>query len=165
MKTYLIIVALALTGCAKLPQVPVFRDTNSPIGSAAVVDWDRMAGPWVEVARFDTAFQRGCGRSTWHIGASAVALECPRGGQAVRVAETAQVTGPGRLRVRLGGAPLDLWVLWVDEGYRTVALGTPDGTMGWILDRAVASSADRINAAREMLEFNGYDLDALKERL
>ena len=41
----------------------------------------------------------------------------------------ARIVGPGRLKVRLDGVPVqaDYWVLWVDEGYRTAAVGVPSG--------------------------------------
>ena len=55
-------------------------------------------------------------------------------------------------------------MVWVDEGYRTAAIGTPDGSFGWVLDRAASGGGDRITAAREILEFNGYDEGALRMR-
>ena len=54
------------------------------------------------------------------------------------------------------------WVLWVDEGFRTAVLGNPDGTFGWIVDRSTTGGADRIKAAREILDFNGYDTGRLR---
>jgi len=58
----------------------------------------------------------------------------------------------------------ELWVIWVDEGYRTAAIGEPDGGYAWILDRAATGGGDRISAAREILDFNGYDTTALVPR-
>lgn len=48
-----------------------------------------------------------------------------------------------------------------------VACGRPDappGTAGWILNRDPAIPPDRLAAAREMLDFNGYDLTGLVVR-
>lgn len=50
-----------------------------------------------------------------------------------------------------------LWVLWIDEGNRTMALGTPDRSYGMIVSKDMPS-ADRLRAAREVLAWNGYDL-------
>jgi apolipoprotein D and lipocalin family protein len=51
----------------------------------------------------------------------------------------------------------------VDEGYRTAVVGAPNGKSGWILNRDPQIPVDRLNAAREVLDFNGYDLDRLME--
>jgi len=53
-------------------------------------------------------------------------------------------------------------VLWVDEGYRTAVVGAPNGRSGWILNRDPQIPADRLAAAREILDFNGYDLSRLE---
>lgn len=73
-------------------------------------------------------------------------------GQVVPVAGTVAMTGPGRLAVP---GMADWWVLWVDSGYRTLALGTPDGRFGFVLDRG-RIGPDRLTAAAEIFDFNGY---------
>lgn len=55
-----------------------------------------------------------------------------------------------------------LWVYWVDAGYRTVAMGDPQGTRVWIMDRRANSSPDRLRAARKILQWYGYDLTRLE---
>ncbi|WP_367117647.1 hypothetical protein [uncultured Roseovarius sp.] len=47
--------------------------------------------------------------------------------------------------------------MWIDDSGRTIALGEPDGRYAWVLDRSSKGGFDRIQAAREILEFNGYD--------
>ncbi|NJM84319.1 MAG: lipocalin family protein, partial [Tabrizicola sp.] len=61
-------------------------------------------------------------------------------------------TGPGRITV----SGQEWWILWVDSGYRTLAVGSPDGSFGFVLDRGVVAQ-DRLIAARELFDFNGYD--------
>ena len=77
----------------------------------------------------------------------------------------AEVAGPGRLKVSFPTVPfagaVDYWVLWVDEGYRTAVVGAPNGRSGWILNRDPVIPADRLQAARDVLAFNGYDLSRL----
>ena len=53
-------------------------------------------------------------------------------------------------------------MLWVDEGYRTAVVGSPSGGSGFILNREPDIPADRLTAARQVLAFNGYELDDLK---
>ena len=54
------------------------------------------------------------------------------------------------------------WVLWVDDEYRTAVVGTPSGRAGWILNRTPDISEDRLEAAKAVLSFNGYDVNALE---
>lgn len=77
-------------------------------------------------------------------------------GKAETVSGLAPLVGPGRLRVK----GEDWWVIWVDGGYRTLAVGTPSGRFGIVLDRS-AIPEDRLNAAREIFDFNGYRTEAL----
>ena len=46
---------------------------------------------------------------------------------------------------------------------RTSVIGSPDGRVGWVLDRSRDIPRDRLAAAREILAFNGYDLTRLQE--
>ena len=54
-------------------------------------------------------------------------------------------------------------VLWLDADNRTAAIGAPDGRIGWIMDRSPRGGADRIAAAREIMEWQGYDMARMKE--
>lgn len=157
---------LALAACARQePAAPVFRDTARPIASAALFDWARFAGDWRVVARYPVAAEAGCagGRVTYQPGVLDWQCLGPAGELLSRRQGAASPAAlPGRLAVDLGpGYPGEIWVLWVDFDYRTLVIGTPDGQAGWVLDRTDAIPADRIAAAREMLDFNGYDLTRL----
>ncbi len=66
--------------------------------------------------------------------------------------------GPGRFVI---GDQL-WWVLWADADYRTLAIGTPSGQFGLILNRDGALPPDRLRAAREIFDFNGYDIARLR---
>jgi apolipoprotein D and lipocalin family protein len=74
------------------------------------------------------------------------------------ISGVAAPSGPGRLQVK---GEEDWWILWVDSGYRTLAIGTPSGRFGFVLDRG-AIPADRLTAAREVFDFNGYETQALQ---
>jgi apolipoprotein D and lipocalin family protein len=158
---------LALTACG-----PVYRDAGAPMQTVARLDTARYAGRWYEVASFPVSFQRGCTATTADYtlrpdGRIGVVNSCRRGapdGPVSQIAGTAEVVGPGRLKVRLGRIPFsgDYWVLWVAEDYRTAVVGTPGGRAGWVLHRDPAIPAERLTSARAVLAANGYDLTRLQ---
>jgi apolipoprotein D and lipocalin family protein len=171
-----LVLALALAACGRTPEdpfalFPSYRDPTVPIASKALFEPDRYLGLWHEVARFPVPFESGCVGVTAEYGLRSDGLlsvrnicRNPDGTERSRIDGTAEITGPGRLLVRFGAVPFiaaDYWVLWVDESYRTAVVGTPNGRAGWILNRDPDIPADRLAAAREILDFNGYDLSRL----
>lgn len=146
---------LLLAACAGAPQATAFRTAEAPIWSAAAFAPAQIAGDWRQVAGFATA-AGGCqgGGLTFTPVAEGLAV---RGtlcldGRTTAIDSRAWPVGPGRLA--LAGSE-DWWILWVDSGYRTLAVGTPSGRFGFVLDREVAAP-DRLVAAREVFAFNGY---------
>ena len=172
-----LMMAVLLAGCSVQPGEPrgglfeVYRDTSVPISSKAVFDPALFLGTWYEVARYPVPFEAGCVGVTAQYGALpdgriSVRNTCRNPDGSVRsvIDGTATVVGPGRLKVSFPSVPLgvaDFWVLWTDETYRTAVIGAPDGRSGWVLNRDPVIPADRLNAARGMLAFNGYDLSRL----
>jgi apolipoprotein D and lipocalin family protein len=150
---------LALVACAPKPTTDAFRAAETPIWSAAAFQPDQIAGSWQQVASFQPAGAT-CSKGAVDIASDAQGLRMSGtlclAGVAQTVSGLAVPSGPGRLVV--GGE--DWWVLWVDTGYRTLAIGTPSGRFGFILDRG-AIPGDRLQAAREVFDFNGYRTDAL----
>ncbi len=174
MRALALIVLLA--GCATQNSgglFSVYRDTDAPIASKAVFEPARYLGQWYEVARYPVPFEAGCVGVTAEYGLRADGLlsvlnicRNPDGREKSRIAGTAEIVGPGRLKVRFPSVPFvaaDYWVLWTDESYRTAVVGAPDGRSGWILNRDPVIPPDRLQAARDVLEFNGYDLSRLME--
>ena len=145
-----------------------YRDTNVPMTSIALFDAARYSGLWHEVARYPVWYQEGCRNSRAvyrQTGSDTLSVRniCDRDSGLEEIVGTAKIVGPGRLRLRLEGVPVtaEYWVLWVDQDYRTAVVGTPSGRAAWILNRAPEISPDRLNAARDVLRFNGYDLSRL----
>ena len=164
MRYALIAVTLFLAACGG----ESYRDSSVGMTSMAVFDPARYAGLWYEVARFPAPFQAGCTNTETEyavIGANKLSVRnsCMKNGRLSVIEGSATVAGPGRLKVRLNGVPVtgDYWILWVDEGYRTAVVGAPSGRVGWILNRDPQIPADRLKAAQQVLEFNGYDLSRL----
>ena len=71
------------------------------------------------------------------------------------------ITAPGVLRQVEGDGTLV--VMWVDEGFRTAAVGDADGRWAAILNRNRKAAPDRIAAATEILDFNGWDVAKLRK--
>lgn len=156
---------MTLAGCFGAREVDDgFRDTSVPLsvttrGTAADIN-----GPWHMRAHFPG--DRGLALVTFIEnlnGGPAVELlrsDCLLSGDCETRAEVWRSEPLGQNRYRLtngSGESFELWVIWVDEGFRTAAIGTPDGSYGWVLDRKPTDGEDRIIAAREILNFNGYD--------
>ena len=158
-----------LAGCAAPSVDGPYRDTGQPLSVTTRSDPSRLAGDWV--LRRATPDAAGLIQVSYLPGrAEAFALtrrvcdddtgRC----ELRRSTRAATPLGMNRWRLAGEGVPQEIWVVWVDEGYRTAAIGTPDGSFGWILDRAATGGEDRITAAGEILEFNGYSAGALRAR-
>lgn len=132
-----------------------FRTEAIPIWSAAAFDPGAIAGGWQQVAGFATK-PGGCAGGALQFlpdaGGFVVTGSLCLNGKATRINARATPNGPGRLAV---SGQEDWWILWVDSGYRTLAIGTPSGGFGFVLDRG-AIPPDRLTAAREVFDFNGY---------
>jgi apolipoprotein D and lipocalin family protein len=156
---------LLLSACAAAPPDQGFRTGEGQIASAALFDAARFGDVWHVAAAFGP--DAGCGplAETWLPAGpgrwTVTGTACgPSGARAFSGA--AQVTGPGRItRDGLRGTE-ELWVMWVDADYRVAAIGTPDGSFGRILSRSPDLRADLDAAAREVMDFNGYDVSRLK---
>ena len=145
----------ALAGCASevIPRVEVgfLRNPTTPIGGASRFESARFAGEWQTVACIGT-----CVASERFI----VATD----GVYLREAEGQQtpylISAPGVLRQMGGDATLV--VMWVDEGFRTAAIGDAGGRWAAVIDRTGGGGADRLKAATEILDFNGWDTGKLR---
>ncbi len=164
--------ACLLAGCASVP-TEVYRDTSAPISSAAIFDPARYQGRWYAIAHFPVPFEEGCFGTTADYalrpdGSLGVFNRCALGGfdgPEQAISGDGAPDGPGRFKIRFDGVPFaraDYWVLWVDSGYRTAVVGQPSGKGGWILNRDPKIPEDRLNAALEVLDFNGYDITRIK---
>lgn len=160
----LILAALLLASCAPAPTMTVgrYRAEATPIYSSAVLDTKRLAGNWQQVAGFGP--ETGCNAGAVKIAQTKAGLQanyrlCLSGAE-VKGASVMQPDGPGRFALQ--GQPGPWWVLWADADYRTLVIGTPSGRLGFILNRDGALPPDRLAAAREILDWNGYDLTRLQ---
>lgn len=170
MSRLILAAVLALAACAPRPAGDAqFRRAGTQIWSNAVTAPAALAGTWRQVAAFGDGNGAGCrpGFATFTPSAAGldVAARLCLNGQTVSVKGPMAVTGPGRLTpAGRAEAPLgqEWWLLWIDVDVRTAVIGTPSGAFGFILNRDARLPADRATAAREILDWNGYDLSRLR---
>ncbi|HSF64859.1 MAG TPA: lipocalin [Paracoccaceae bacterium] len=141
---------LVLAACAA---PGAFRDTRTPIFSAAAFDPAAITGDWTQAAAF---LPPGAACRAGQVQIAPGRIDgrlCVPGGDTALAGPLVPV-GPGRLRPPQGPV---WWVIWADTDLRTLAIGTPDGSFGTILVRRGGLSDDRLRAAAEIFDFNGYD--------
>ncbi len=159
-----LIALVLLAGCAATPaSVAGYRNPGKQIYSNAVLDNDKLVGRWVQVAEFAPPGAPACTPGGAEIARGTAGLTLAAnlclGGQKTGFSGPLAVAGPGRFAPPKGEV---WWVLWADVGYRTLVIGTPSGRFGFILDKGGDLPGDRMRAAREVLEWNGYDLARLR---
>ena len=127
--------------------------------SNAVMDQNRLVGTWSQVAAFGG---EGCKPGGAEILQGAGGLQIR-----YRLCESGvQMAGAGAMqsdtvgRFAVPGQPGPWWILWADGDYRTLVVGSPNGRLGFILNRG-AFPPDRLKAAKDIFEWNGYDLRRL----
>lgn len=159
-----LLLALLLAACVKAApeKSAAFRSAGAPIWSAAAFDAARIEGGWQQVAAFSSGETPGCRPGGAEVRRGAAGMEISArlclDGREVRASGPLRMVGPGRMAVP---GMSDWWVIWVDSGYRTLAVGTPDGSFGFVLDRG-RIGPDRMAAAAEVFDFNGYSKTQLK---
>ncbi|WP_312954727.1 lipocalin family protein [Pseudomonas songnenensis] len=148
---------------------------EQPPETVGDVDLQRYQGTWYELARLPMFFQRDCVRSEAHYalqadGSVAVTNRCETedgGWQEAKGEAVPQEAGStDRLWVRFDNWFSRLfpdltkghyWVLYLDEGYGTALVGSPDRKYLWLLAR----DTEVDQATRERLlaeaERRGYD--------
>lgn len=154
-------ICLMLGACGSAEQVPLpqdsFRTPSAPISSTTRVDPARLSGAWRVTAAFASA-KGTLPPVQLQFAASATGLRVEQSGWMMPAGVYASQM-PGRYS-RLGGP--EIWLLWVDDDWRTAAMASPDGRLGWIMERG-QQTPDRQKAAREILNWMGFDLDKLRK--
>lgn len=146
----------ALAACAPAPRGGGLRDAEVPISSNAAFDPARFADVWHVAATYGDEARCGPLAETWVLTGPGryrvTGTACGPNGARAFVSE-ARVTGPGRIT----RGDEELWVLWVDADYRVAVIGTPSGRFARVLSRTPEVRPDLMEAARRVLQFNGYD--------
>ncbi|WP_435164339.1 lipocalin family protein [Falsirhodobacter sp. 1013] len=153
MRRFLLLLALA--ACVRTPApapTEVFRNTQVPIYSNAGFDPASLSGTWRQVAGFGAA----CAPGGLTFSPGRVDGSLCLNGETRRISGPFAVTGPARILPAGEGEPW--WILWIDYDRRSMAIGTPSGKIGFVLDRTAGIPADRMKAAASIMDWNGYDM-------
>jgi apolipoprotein D and lipocalin family protein len=146
---------------------------DNPVETVDMVDLERYAGLWYEIAKIPNRFQKQCARGATaeymlhDDGSIGVINRCIKDNGEADVAEgIAKIEDPAtnaKLKVSfvsfLGWRPFwgDYWILGLDEDYQWALVGTPDRKYGWILARTPELEKKTLRDIREIIERNGYD--------
>jgi apolipoprotein D and lipocalin family protein len=173
----IVIIGALLAACAG----PSAFDPSKVPPTVARVEIARYQGTWYEIARLPMWFQRNCLRSqaTYGIletGEVSVLNECDTGGGKDSIRGRARVVDAktnARLEVRfdnwfsvfIPSQPQgNYWILYLDEGYRTVIVGTPDRKNLWIMARTPAIDEAQFAKLVEIAGGLGFDTEKLIRR-
>ncbi len=156
------LLALGLSGCGDRAAPPA---AGPGMSSAALFDPARFADAWHVAAVLGSDPSCGPLAETWTPTGPGryrvTGTTCgPAGARAF--ATEAWITGPGRLARPMPGGEEVLWVLWTDADYRIALIGTPSRRFARVLSRQPEPRPDLMQAARDILRFNGYDPAGLR---
>ena len=160
------LLVLALAACSS----NAYRNTEVVITTNGPVDVERYQGLWYEIARFPNRFEEGCVGVTAEYslnedGSVRVLNTCVEGaldGPISTAEGVATTTSPANDKLSVSFVPWlpfargDYWIL--DTDYEVAVIGTPSGSVGWVLARTPTLPTDRLARAFQVLEQNGYDL-------
>lgn len=178
MKRIFVVLSLAvLVACTQEPSAPsapaeVFRDTTAQIASQTDVTAARMAGDWAIRQRFAAPRTPISQLSLETLPNEALQMSVLTGDciEDLCFEEETLIlldkTGPGRWTARGPQTHLpdgEIWVMWMEFDSRTAAIGTPSGEFGWIMDKNMRGGGDRITAARDIMDWFGYNVGRLEE--
>ncbi len=162
--SFLLVSCLFWSGCATHPH-------TTPLPTVASVDLERYAGKWIEIARYENRFEKGCegASAEYRIDSKSVLVlnQCynekgERIGEATGEAKAVEGSHNSRLKVSFFWPFYgDYWIVMLDKEYRYSVVGEPTRRYLWILSRtATLSSYDR-ETILAYLPTIGYDPDQL----
>ena len=170
--------AVAMAAAMALHADAARAQTLPPVRTVPLVDLDRYAGDWFEIARFPNRFQRQCTgdvRATYKRlpdGQTEVVNRCRTAdGETVArgVARVVDEKTFAKLKVRfapswLSWLPMvwgDYWVIGLAPDYSWAVVGDPGRDYLWILARAAHLDEASVAAARAAARNNGFDVERL----
>ncbi|WP_119155695.1 lipocalin family protein [Caldimonas tepidiphila] len=145
-----------------------------------LLDLDRYAGDWYEVARLPTALERGCSRdaSTRYTlrgdDTLVVTNRCVQDDGSVEavtgIAQQPDPAAPGKLKLSFAPDMLrwlpftwaDYWVLHVDDDYSHAVVGTPERDHLWLLSRTPRMDDTTFHRLASLAAGQGYEVHRLR---
>lgn len=161
---------------------PAAFDPSKAPPTVARVELARYQGTWYEIARLPMWFQRECLRSQATYGLLATGE--------VSVLNECETAGGGKESIRGRARPVDTktnarlevrfenwfaafipsqpqgnyWILYLDDAYRTVIVGTPDRDNLWVMARTPAIDEARYAELVSIARGLGFDTEKLIRR-
>lgn len=156
---WIAVTAWMMSGCTTQP-VP-------PLATVSSVDLELYSGKWIEVARYENRFEKGCISATaeYRLMGESVSVinRCFDGsgrsiGEAEGVAKVVENSHNAKLKVSFFWPFYgDYWIVMLGEGYRYSVVGDPKRKYLWILGRAHTLSPQDRKTILEYLPSIGYD--------
>jgi len=156
---------------------PAAAHAQAPVRTVPLVDLNRYAGDWFEIARFPNRFQRQClgdVRASYALRADGrvdVVNRCRTAEGPIEARGVARVVDErtsARLQVRFAPAWLswlpvwgDYWIIGLAPDYSWAVVGDPGRNYLWILARTPHLEPDAVAAARQAARTNGFDVERL----
>jgi apolipoprotein D and lipocalin family protein len=152
--------------------------TPPQVRTVPLVDLDRYAGDWFEIARFPNRFQRQCAgdvRASYARrpdGRLDVVNRCRTADGQTEARGVARIVDEqtfARLKVRFAPAWLsflppvwgDYWIIGLAPDYSWAVVGEPGRSYLWILARQPRLDDASVAAARAAARASGYDVERL----
>ena len=170
--------AVALAAAATLQPATALAQSRAPVRTVSLVDLDRYAGDWFEIARFPNRFQRQCVgdvRASYARRADGrldVVNRCRTADGQTEARGVARIVDErtfARLKVRFAPAwlsflPLvwgDYWIIGLAPDYSWAVVGDPGRDYLWILARVPHLDDQSTARARAAARDNGFDVERL----
>jgi apolipoprotein D and lipocalin family protein len=155
--------AAAVAAAATLLPDTTSAQMGTSVRTVSLVDLDRYAGDWFEIARFPNRFQRQC---LGDVRASYTRRPDKRLDGVAWIVDTQTFA---RLKVRfapgwLSWLPMvwgEYWIIGLAPDYSWAVVGDPDRNYLWILARTPHLSDASVAAAGSAARDNGFDIGRL----
>lgn len=159
----LLLLAGVLTGCAQDP----------PPQTVDHVDLNRYAGKWYEVARIPHLYEYNCVAASESFtptrdGELRVIHRCHQDEtfgwlrEDVGTARVVDHNTNAKLRVDMGPAGGDFWILALDPDYQYTMIGTPDRQSLWIMSRKAVLPPEVDDKLFRLADDMGYDIGKIR---
>jgi apolipoprotein D and lipocalin family protein len=169
---------LAAWLAAACAQAPVNRTGEAPPSVVSLVNLQRYAGLWYEIARYPNSFEEDCVGVTAQYqpngdGTVSVVNTCRKftlDGEIERAQGTARIVeGSNNAKLKVQFAPDwvpfaagDYWILDLPQDYSHALVGSPDGRYLWILAREPQLPDEKLAQIFARASALGYDVSALE---
>lgn len=147
--------------------------SQMPLSTVEQVDLNKYTGTWYEIARLPNSFEKGlkCTTANYSLNEDGSIKVVNKGHKISEPSETKQSTGkaivpdkadPGKLKVSFQWPFYGkYWIIYLDEEYENVLVGTPSRKYLWILSRNKQMDEETLQALVEKARLKNFDVSQL----